>query len=283
MSTDQTMTSDLQAPAAGEETQPKRAPKEILQSEIHEGLEVLHRGTVGLFISGLSAGLDLGFSVLLMGVMWTEAHNHLPAPIVHLLVANMYAVGFIFVVMGRSELFTEQTTLAVLPVLNRSASVGSLLRLWIVVYISNLIGAAIFARLVTLVGPALGNIAPEAFGEIAHRVVAHGNTALFLSAVLAGWLMGLLSWLVAASRDTISQIVIVWLITTAIGFAGLHHVVAGSIELFAAMFAHQGISGSEASRVLFWATLGNIVGGTVFVAVIKFGHAKPTAGEDDLT
>jgi formate/nitrite transporter FocA (FNT family) len=283
MSTDQTMTSDLQAPAAGEETQPKRAPKEILQSEIHEGLEVLHRGTVGLFISGLSAGLDLGFSVLLMGVMWTEAHNHLPAPIVHLLVANMYAVGFIFVVMGRSELFTEQTTLAVLPVLNRSASVGSLLRLWIVVYISNLIGAAIFARLATIVGPALGNIAPEAFGEIAHRVVAHGNTALFLSAVLAGWLMGLLSWLVAASRDTISQIVIVWLITTAIGFAGLHHVVAGSIELFAALFAHQGVSGADTARVICWATLGNIVGGTVFVAVIKFGHAKPTAGEEDLT
>ena len=277
------MASDLQAPSGGEEAQPKKAPKEILQSEIHEGLEVLHRTTIGLFISGLSAGLDLGFSVLLMGVMWTQARNHMPDPIVHLLVANMYAVGFIFVVMGRSELFTEQTTLAVLPVLNKNASLGSLLWLWIVVYISNLIGAAIFARLVTIVGPALGDIAPEAFGEIAHRVVAHGNTALFLSAVLAGWLMGLLSWLVAASRDTISQIVIVWLITTAIGFAGLHHVVAGSIELFAAMFAHQGVNASEAARVLFWATLGNIVGGTVFVAVIKYGHAKPTAGEEDLT
>ena len=114
------MASDLQAPAAGEETQPKRAPKEILQSEIHEGLEVLHRTTIGLFISGLSAGLDLGFSVLLMGVMWTEAHGRMPEPVVHLLVASMYAVGFIFVVMGRSELFTEQTTLAVLPVLNKS-------------------------------------------------------------------------------------------------------------------------------------------------------------------
>jgi len=282
MSTEQTTPSDLQPPEGGEETQPKRAPKEILQSEIHEGLEVLHRSSIGLFISGLSAGLDLGFSVLLMGVMWTQTHNRLPEPIVHLLVANMYAVGFIFVVMGRSELFTEQTTLAVLPVLNKNASVGSLLWLWIVVFVSNLIGAAMFARLVTIVGPKLGNIEPEAFGDIAHRVISHGNIALFLSAVLAGWLMGLLSWLVAASRDTISQLVIVWLITTSIGFAGLHHVVAGSIELFAAMFAHQGVSVLEAVRVLSWAALGNIVGGVVFVAVIKYGNAKLLAGDDAL-
>src|ERR1700728_2720414 len=89
MSTDETMASDLQDPSGAGEGQPKRAPKDILQSEIHEGLEVLHRTTVGLFISGLSAGLDLGFSVLLMGVMWTQARNHMPDPIVHLLVANM--------------------------------------------------------------------------------------------------------------------------------------------------------------------------------------------------
>ena len=55
---------------------------------------MLHRSTVGLFISGLSAGVDLGFSVLLMGVMWTQAHNRMPEPILHLLIANIYAVGF---------------------------------------------------------------------------------------------------------------------------------------------------------------------------------------------
>jgi formate/nitrite transporter FocA (FNT family) len=276
-------TSDLQPDTAAEEISPKRAPKEILQSEIHEGLEVLHRGQIGLFISGLSAGLDLGFSVLLMAVMWTQTHGRLPEPIVNLLVANMYAVGFIFVVIGRSELFTEQTTLAVLPVLNRDTSIASLLRLWLVVYVANILGGAIFARLVTIAGPELGDIAPEAFGKIAHQVVAHGNKELFLSAVLAGWLMGLLSWLVAAGRDTISQIVIVWLITTAIGFAGLHHVVAGSIEIMSGLFAHQGIMLSDAIRVIGMATLGNIVGGTVFVAVIKFGHSKPTAGGENLS
>lgn len=277
------MTSDLQPTADNAEASPKRASKEILQSEIHEGLEVLHRGTGGLFLSGLSAGLDLGFSILLMAVMWTQAHGRLSPAIVNLLVANMYSIGFIFVVIGRSELFTEQTTLAMLPVLNGSATLSSLFPLWIVIYTSNLLGGAIFAKLATLVGPALGNISPEAFGILAHKTLEHSGKSIFLSAVLAGWLMGLLSWLVAAGRDTISQIVIVWLITTAIGFAGLHHVVAGSIEVFAGIFAHQGIGLHEFFRFLVCTTLGNIVGGTVFVAVIKYGHAKPTAGDADLT
>src|SRR4051812_19358540 len=125
-----------------------------------------------------------------------------------MLVANMYAVGFLFVVLGRSELFTEQTTLAVLPVLNGQASLGDLARTWAVVYVANLIGAAAFAALTVLIGPALGVIKPVVFGEIATIMTDHPARVIFLSAVLAGWLMGLLSWLVAASRDTIGQIVL---------------------------------------------------------------------------
>lgn len=54
-------------------------------------------------------------------------------------------------------------------------------------------------------------------------MVEHPGWVILLSGVLAGWLMGLLSWLVAASRDTIGQIFIVALVTTAIGIAHLHH------------------------------------------------------------
>ncbi len=144
------------------------------------------RPIVGLFVSGLSAGLDLGFSLFLMAVMLTEIEGALPKPIVRLLVANMYAVGFIFVVLGRSELFTEQTTLAVLPVLRGQASLRALFRLWGVVYAANMIGVTAFAALATLIGPALGVIEPRAFGSIAHRLTEHPGSAIFSSAVLAG-------------------------------------------------------------------------------------------------
>ena len=231
------------------------------------------RGLGRLFLSGLSAGLDIGFGLFLAALTITIIGGTLPKPISELLTANMIAVGFVFVVLGRSELFTEQTTLAVLPVLNGKESIAGLARVWAVIYVANLIGAAAFAGLAVIIGPALGTIEPRAFGEIAAAKVVHPGWVMLLSGLLAGWLMGLLSWLVAASRDTISQVVITWLIGAVIGYAHLHHVVAGSVEVLAGVFAGQGATPSDYGRFLLWTTIGNAIGGPLFVAIIKYGHA----------
>jgi formate/nitrite transporter FocA (FNT family) len=277
------MTSDLNPTSADAEESLKKSAEQILKSEISEGVSAIERTGLALFISGLSAGLDVGFSVLLMAVMWTLAEGHLSSPVVAILMANMYSVGFIFVVIGRSELFTEQTTLAVLPVLAGRASVLSLLRTWAIILLANLIGAAIFAAIAAFVAPSLKVASVAAFGHIAARMTQHSSGIIFSSAVLAGWLMGLLSWLVAAARDTISQIAIVWIITTTIGFAGLHHVVLGSVEVLAGLFLHQGAQLFDYGNFLLWAALGNIVGGVIFVALIKYGHARPfSEGEPNL-
>jgi formate-nitrite transporter family protein len=268
------MVTDLKLEAIEDEQMPKKASEQILRHEIAEGKIVLDREAGRLFVSGLSAGLDLGFSLFLMAVMETRFTDHLSEPIRAILVANMYSIGFIFVVLGRSELFTEQTSLAVLPVMSGQRSGWSLARSWGIVYVSNLIGATAFAGLAVLIGPTLGVIDARAFGTIAHHIVDHSGFAMFLSAILAGWLMGLLSWLVAAGRDTISQIVVVWLITTAIGFAGLHHVILGTVEVLSGVFSGQGINVYDFGRFLLWATLGNIFGGVFFVALIKYGHAQ---------
>jgi formate-nitrite transporter family protein len=260
-------------------TEPKKGSQEILRDEIREGRDVLERPGWSLAVSGLSAGLDIGFSLFLMAVVRTLLGDGVAPWLVHLLVANMYAVGFIFVVLGRSELFTEQTTLAVLPVLGGRASLAALFRAWAIVLASNLLGAAAFAAITVAIGPALGVIELRTLGDIAHGVTDHPAGTVFASAVLAGWLMGLLSWLVAAARDTISQFVIVWLIATVIGIARLHHVVVGSVEVFAGIFAGQGVTFEDYGTFALWTALGNVVGGTVFVAVIKFGHT--TLGATD--
>ncbi len=246
---------------------------DILASEISQGLHELKREAGGLVFSGLSAGLDIGFSLFLMGVMLTTVQGQLPDGVTRILVANMYSVGFIFVVLGRSELFTEHTALAVFPVLSGQAGLGALSRLWALVYVSNLIGAATSAVLSVLIGPALNVIEPRVFGEIAISLVDHPVWVVLLSGIMAGWLMGLLSWLLSASRDTISQVVIVWLITTAIGFGQLHHSIVGTVEVLAGVFADPGVTFGDFGHFLVWATLGNALGGVIFVAVIKYSHA----------
>lgn len=253
--------------------EPKKAPQQIMRQEIAEGLHTFDRSGLGLFISALSAGLDIGFSLFLMGVVRTRTAGLLSEPVVEILAANAYVIGFIFVVMGRSELFTEQTTLAVLPVLDRQKSLGALGRLWGTVYVGNLIGATAFAFLAVWIGPTMGSIEPAAFGTIAHHLTDHSGLAIFLSAVLAGWLMGLLSWLVSAARDTISQIFIVWIVAGTIGMAGLHHVIAGTTEVLSGVLAGQGVGIGDFGWFLLWATLGNVVGGVLFVAIVKYGHA----------
>jgi len=257
----------------------QKSYRDILRQQVHEELVQIQRPTAGLFISGLSAGLDVGFSLLLMAVMYTMTAGVFAEPVVNILVANMYSVGFIFVILGRSELFTEHTTIAFLPVLNGRASLGALSRLWAIIYTSNLIGAAIFAFLATIIGPALDVIDPVAFEALARPLVEHPWWIILLSGVLAGWMMGLLSWLITASRDTVSQVLLVWLVTTGIGLAHLHHSIVGTVEVLAAVFAMQGVTLAEFGHFLLWATLGNAIGGLVFVALIKYGHASQEAGE----
>ena len=223
-------------------------------------------------MAGLSAGLDLGFSVFLMAAVLSQTETVFPKPVVEFLLAGAYSIGFIFVILGRSELFTEHTTLAVLPVLNRRANIGQLARVWGLVYISNLVGGAIVAALIVIVGEGLGVTQPDAFRTIASNLVDHPDWVILVSGVMAGWLMGLLSWLVTASRDTIGQIAIILLVTVTIGLIHLHHSMAGSIEVLVGLFSGQGITLGDYGRFLLWATIGNSVGGVVFVAGLKYGH-----------
>lgn len=257
--------------ATGSSQELAKPYREILEEQIASGVQELERSSAGLLLSGLSAGLDLGFSTLLMATMLTLAGDTLPRPVTEILVANLYAVGFIFVIIGRSELFTEHTTLTVLPVLDGRASIAALGRLWGLIYVSNLVGATIFALIAATVGPALGVANAEAFGALAHGLVDHPALVIVASGVLAGWLMGLLSWLVTAGRDTTSQILIVWIVTTSIGLAHLHHCIAGTAEVVAGMVAAD-LTLGDAAHFLTWATLGNIFGGVVFVALMKYGH-----------
>lgn len=265
----------------------KRTYREILVLEIVQGLGELRRPASGLLLSGASAGLDIGFSVFLMGAMIALLRDLVPDAVLQLIGANLYAVGFIFVVLGRSELFTEHTTLAVFPVLSGRASPQALARLWSLVYVGNLCGALLSALVISFVGGGLGTVPATALQTIAQPLLAHPAWVMLASATLAGWLMGLLSWLVAAGRETLSQVFFVWLVAGTIGLLQLHHSILGTVEVAAAIFAGAGVSFADLGRFLFWSTLGNSAGGVFFVALIKYGHvvrgspSEPDADEED--
>lgn len=256
----------------------QKSPHTILEQQIEQADEELARPATALLLSGLTAGLDLGFGPLAIAVNSSLTREVLSKPVQELLNANLYAIGFIFVVMGRSALFTEHTTSSVLPVLARRSSVRRLLRLWGLVLLANVLGGAGAAWLATVLGPGLGIVDAGTFGEIARRLSDKPSDVMFLSAVAAGWLMGLLAWLTTAARDTISQIVVIWLTTAVIGLAGLHHSIAGTIEVLMGVFSSEGVTMVSFWRFLALSVAGNAVGGAAFVALLKFGHVRQSAG-----
>ena len=248
--------------------------EQILKEQIRSALTEYRRHDKALFISAFSAGLEVGFSLFLMGTLYTMFADELSESRLNFVLALAYPIGFIFVIIGRSELFTEHTTLAVLPVLNRTVSIQALGKLWGIVYLGNLMGGYLFSFILVKLGPAMGTISLDAFHHIAEKLIEYDWWLTFSSGVFAGWLMGLLSWLVTSSRDTISRILAIILVTSVIGLGELHHSIVGSIEVFAGLISSDGIHFSDYASFQLWATLGNIVGGTVFVAAIKYGQLR---------
>jgi len=247
---------------------------EILDEQIATALLQHRRSNRELFLSGISAGLEIGFSVFLMAALYTKFQGIVNPSAMDVLLALAYPLGFIFVIIGRSELFTEHTTLAVLPVLNGNATVKSLLLLWVLVYAGNLVGGYLFGFIMAVIPERLGAVEAGSFYHLAIKLIDHPWYIIAGSGILAGWLMGLLSWLITSSQETISRIVIIVLITTVIGIGGLHHSIVGSIEVFTAALISKHIGIGDYMHVQVWATLGNLVGGVVFVAFIKYSHIR---------
>ncbi|HEX2865711.1 MAG TPA: formate/nitrite transporter family protein [Ignavibacteriales bacterium] len=275
--------SDVNTGGGGEqkEQKPQKSQKQILRHTQEAALTQLERTNAGLILSGLSAGLDVGFSVLLMATTLSLFKGVFPQPAVDFIVGNMYPVGFIFVILGRSELFTEHTTLAILPVLDGISGIKQLLRLWFYVYFSNIVGGAVFSFILSYFADGSHIVKAWALQEISAEMISGSWHESFVSAMLAGWLMGLLAWLVAAARDTISQLFLIWVITASIGIAGLHHCIAGNVEVLAGLLT-EGFSLQSYLKFIIPATLGNIVGGAVFVGVLKFSHTIFSEEEKEL-
>lgn len=243
---------------------------EILRDQIIDALETYDKSYQSLFTSSLTAGLEIGFSYLLICSLYFFMIGSVADSSLIRIVSLVYPLGFILVVLGQSILFTEQTALLTLPVLNNKRTVGSMLKLWGVVIAGNLVGGYIIALILLWLGPHLGIFNQEVVIEIAKHVIHPDTYVIFVSAIVAGWLMGLLSWLLASSRDTISRIVMIFIITAVMSFTGLHHSIIGSVEVFSGMLSSPDISLWDYLAFQSTALFGNAFGGATFVALLKY-------------
>lgn len=255
--------------------QHRRHPDDVLVAAIREGLEQLNRPALSLALSSIAAGLILGFTAMAVGVATVAAEPLHDWPMLsRIMVSLVYPLGFVICLMSGAELFTEHTATAVYPVLDRRARVITLLRLWCIVIVGNLIGAGMSAGLLTLAEPVIG--ASAGYVEVGRHLVEPSVFALVVSAILAGWLMALGAWLILATPAGLSQIVSIFIVTFMIGIGGLHHSIAGSVEIFVAVLASAEFTVGQSARFIGLALAGNLIGGSLFVAVLNYAHIRET-------
>ena len=252
-----------------------RKRRQISAQVVHEairfeGEEELDRPTAALFWSGLAAGLTMGLSLAAHGLLRVAA----AATPWHTLIESFgYTLGFVFVVAGRQQLFTENTLTPVLPALHDRSRLSDLARLWLVVLAANLIGAFAFAWFAAAT-PVFEPAAKAAFLAIAREAIAPPAYVLFLRAIVAGWLIALMVWLLPAAEH--ARLAMIVLTTYVIALGHLTHSIAGSVDAFYLVVT--GNAGwLDYARFAGSALAGNIVGGVVFVAILN--HKQAVAGE----
>ncbi len=241
----------------------------ILVEQVMDARETFERSLGSLFTSAFTAGLEIGISFFMILSAFALLSGVLPSHYAIVLASLLYPIGFIIVVIGQSLLFTEQTSLLSLPVLNKIEPLHKLLRLWGIVIAGNVVGGCLFAALMIGLGLNMQLFSVSDIDAYAEHILGFRWWVIFGSAILAGWMMGITAWLVTSARDTLSRIVLVTLITGSIGFLGLHHSIVGNIEIFSALIYGNTVSLGRYLLFLTVILLGNTVGGVVFVAVLK--------------
>ncbi len=239
-----------------------------------EGEDELERPTSALAWSGLAAGLSMGFSFLTQSLL----HAFLPkADWAPLVTSIGYSIGFLIVVLGRQQLFTENTLTVILPLLTRrdGATLLNVARLWTTVLLANSVGAFLFA----LVLARTDVVDPQVF-EAMKQLGAHALAGTFattlLRGIFAGWLIALMVWLLPFAET--ARVGVIIIITYVVGLGHFSHIIAGAVEVFFTAI----VGKASVSEVLIGfyvpALIGNIIGGVSLVAAIN--HAQVVAGKE---
>lgn len=240
-----------------------------------EGEGELRRHPSALAWSALAAGLSMGFSFLAQALL----RSHLPETEWAQLVAKLgYPVGFLIVILGSQQLFTENTLTAVVPTLaQRSGRLAvKMARLWGIVLAGNLVGAHLFAWVAArsaLTDPRVH----ETMRTIGLEAIDAPFGTTLLRAVFAGWLIALMVWMLPAARS--AQFFVIIVMTWLVGASGLAHVIAGSVDVLHLVFMGSIPWADYAVRFLIPALLGNTLGGTLLVAALN--HAQVAGGRDE--
>jgi len=242
---------------------------EIYEQVSRNARHELDRPAIALAISGLAGGITMGLTALSVSVITASLPPSAMSSFIALLA---YPVGFIAVIVGRAQLFTENTLYPVALMFAERRHFLTTLRLWSIVLPSNLVGAFLFAVLAVRTGA----LRPEyvaAMARLGQQAADVSGGHVFWSAVIGGWIIALVAWLVSGSHSITGSVMLIWLLAFLVGVGHFAHCIASSGEILAAVLQHE-VTVSQYFAWLLPAVLGNITGGVLIVTLLEYGQVK---------
>ncbi|MBA2763486.1 MAG: formate/nitrite transporter family protein [Thermoleophilaceae bacterium] len=262
-----------------------RQPHEIWQDSLEDGQHRLARPASVLAATGLLGGFHVTLGLLALVVTTGALTAVMPPGTAHVLASLTFGIGLVFITLGRSELFTENFLIPVAAVAFGHSSKRAVARLWAITLVLNLLGIAIFAAIITYPG-VLDRDALVAAGELADTLTQRDLVAAGLSAVLAGAIITLFTWLAEAAESDLTRLFVALVIGFVLLAPSTNHSVVGFGEVLLGMLSGtSSADGLDLLRNTTVAVVGNLFGGVVLVAFVRSVQAQATRdagrGQDD--
>jgi formate/nitrite transporter FocA (FNT family) len=237
-----------------------------LDTAAAEGGQRLQRTALALLATGAVAGIDVGFGVLAkLSVMEATGSE--------LLGGLAFGIGFVAILLGKSELFTENFLLPVTAVFHRERTLGSLLRLWALTAVGNLAAGWVIMAIIVVGVPRIGD--SDVLLETSGHFVEMGlGWPLFFSAVLGGAAITLMTWMEQATDSVGAKLVTVIGIGFVLAGTPLAHAVVTSLEMFGALQRSAPFGYADWAGVFGIAVVGNVVGGVVLITVLRLVQGR---------
>ncbi|OMQ16651.1 transport [Modestobacter sp. VKM Ac-2676] len=251
------------------------SPDEIYERAKHEGHRRLSMSPLEKVATAFVAGVTIVFGIVALGVVEGLLEPDVGGGVATVVGALAFAVGVVFLIVGRSELFTEDFFDPVAAAIEEKgrrpwARLG---KLWVLTLALNLVGGAVLVALMTVPG-ALPTGAADALVSVAEDIASKGWAATFVRAIFAGALITLLSYMIRACNSVGARILVAFFVGFLLALGPFDHVVVSALHLMFGIWLSDAVAYVDLWKNIGLATAGNMIGGLLLITLTHTAQVK---------
>lgn len=251
------------------------SPEAVYDRAKEEGRRRLSMPLLEQAATGFIAGVTIIFGIVALGVTDALIAPDLGPGVARVAGALAFGIGVVFLVVGRSELFSENFFDPVAAALDEGGTAvwGRLLRLWASILLLNLIGGGLLVALLTVDG-ALPAGAAQSLVHVAEDIAAKTWEATLVRAILAGALITLLSYMLSACNTVAARILVSFIVGFFLALGPFDHVIVSALHLLFGIWDSGAVHYEDLWRNLALSTVGNLGGGLFLITLTHSAQVK---------